>query len=116
MNKPKPKVGDTLYSLNIGESARYRESKLAPVKVFYVGRKYFTAGEEEYRMLAVKYRIDDWSEESNFSPNSKLYSSPQEWEESKEIDKLSKNIAAAFQYGRNPGLTLEELRTINAML
>lgn len=41
MSKPTPQVGQTLYSLNIGNAARNCEQKLKPVIVRKVGRKYF---------------------------------------------------------------------------
>ncbi len=42
----KPTVGETLYSLNIGNATRGKVQKLTPVKVLKVGRKYFTTGVE----------------------------------------------------------------------
>lgn len=48
MNREKPKVGDVLYSLSIGNASRFTEQKLTQVKVTKVGRKYFHCGRNQY--------------------------------------------------------------------
>lgn len=68
--KSKPKVGQTLYSLNIGNACRNCEQKLTPVKVVKVGSKYFECLEDGYHRPTV-YHLDGW------------YEKPQDWEDKK---------------------------------
>lgn len=110
----KPIVGETLYSLNVGNNARNRPQVLTPVVVTSVGRQYFTAG-EGYR--AVRYHISDWTEKTEYSPNSKIYESEQQWLDEKEDRELARQIGDAFEYGRNRReIPLAVLREIVALI
>lgn len=100
----KPEVGQTLYSLNVGNTARGREQKLTEVVVLKVGRKYFTCaekGREEWTYLHTTYHLSNWREKSNYAASSQLYSSPDKWEEEKEAKELYSKISNAFKYGIN---------------
>ena len=110
----KPEVGETLFSLNIGSAARNRAQVLTPVVVAKVGRKYFTvvAGLKE-----AKYRLSDWGQVTDYSPDSCLYESEQEFEDEKEYRVLARAISEAFKYGRRTqGLSLAALRKIHAIV
>ena len=110
----KPEVGETLFSLNIGNAARNREQVLTPVVVAKVGRKYFTAGEG---LNEAKYRLSDWRQVTDYSPNSFLYESEREFEDEKECSDLAGAISEAFKYGRRTqGLSLAALRKIHAIV
>lgn len=107
-----PKIGDILYSLNVGNMAMHTEQKLTPVTVTKVGRKYFTCtsryGEE------TAYNLSDWSEkETEYIANTLLYKTKQEWEDEKEMAKICKHLYEAFEYGNNNlKIPLEKLRDI----
>ena len=110
----KPEVGETLFSLNIGNAARTREQVLTPVVVAKVGRKYFTVGEG---WKETKYRLSDWRQVTDYSPDSCLYESEQEFEDEKECRVLAGAISEAFKYGRRTqGLSLAALRKIHAIV
>jgi hypothetical protein len=112
--KPTPTIGQTLYSLNVGNAARRVPQTLTPVIVTKVGRKYFTTGEG---WQATQYHIGDWREKTDFSPNSHLYASEQEYADEKESDELCRRIGKAFEYGRNAkALPLEALRRIEGII
>ena len=112
----KPKVGDKLFSLNIGNAARNTPQTLTPVEVTKVGRKYFTTC-GEHRWSERQYHMDSFREKSNYSANSVLYRTEQEYEDEKESYKISTYISKAFQYGRNVNkLPLEALRGIERII
>ena len=111
--KPKPKVGQILYSLNVGNAARNTEQKLTRVVVTKVGRKYFTCGKKEDAYHQVQYYIDGWYEKSDYIADSCLYESPQEWEDEKEESRLCKTISSAFDLRDNRrDVSLPNLRRI----
>ena len=72
MNKPKPIVGQKLYSLNVGNAARGRAQFLTEVEVIKVGRKYFSC-KEVGGWQDFEYRLSDWGQKTNFSATSFLY-------------------------------------------
>ena len=110
----KPEVGETLLSLNILNTARNSEQVLTPVVVTKVGRKYFTAGEG---LKEAKYRLSDWRQVTDYSPDSCLYESEQEFEDEKEYRVLAGALREAFKYGRRTQwLSLEALRKIHAIV
>ena len=112
--KEKPEVGQTLYSLNIGNAARYCEQVLTPVTVTKVGRKYFTIGEGR---IATQYHLDTWHEKTEFSAGSRIYRSPQEWADEKEADSLAGRIHDVFRVRwRCPDVPLDKLRQIAQIL
>lgn len=111
-----PKVGETLYSLNVGNAARRTPQVLVPVVVTNVGRKYFTVGEGHREK---QYYLDDWSEKTNYSATSVLYESEQEWKEEQERTHLMAEIRKTFEYGHSNSrrqLSLAELRDIHKII
>lgn len=111
--KAKPKVGQRLYRLNIGNNARHCTQKLTPVVVSKVGRKYFTVKQEGPYAMESEHHIIGWYEKSEFSANYALYESAQAWDDEKEAVEICKRIAEHFQYGRNrANLPIDALRTI----
>lgn len=113
MGEKKVKIGQTLYSLNIGNSARGCEQKLTPVVVSKIGRKYFTVKESDY--FETQHYLDGWCEKSEYISNSRLYVSPQEWEDDKEKEKLNHLIGGEFKL-LNSKLPLEALRKIHSII
>lgn len=115
----KPTVGQTLYSLNVGNAARGREQKLTPVVVTKVGLKYFTATKNPDRRFPIEtqYRLDTWMGNSKYLARAKLYETEQEWQDEEEARALSKTIGAAFECGRNVAAQpLDALRRIMAII
>ena len=110
----KPEVGETLYSLNVGNAARRTPQVLTPVVVTKVGRKYFTVGEG---YAARQFHISDWTEKTEYSAVVALYESEQELEDEKESARLRKELGKAFEYGQNRNeLTLDTLRQMHGLL
>lgn len=113
----KPKVGQELYSLNIGNRARNIEQKLTKVIVVKVGRKYFSCSPNGKEWNAIQYHISDWSENTSYSRDSKLYETEKEYEDEREASTISKLIHESFEYGRNKDkLPLDVLRVISSMI
>lgn len=110
----KPEVGQTVYSLNVGNAARNCEQKLTPIVVTKVGRKYFTCGEG---WQATRYYIEDWCEKTNYSANTSLYESPKEWEDEKLRAELFIKVKSELgAYGCNRNITLKQIQGIAKIL
>ena len=112
--KPEPKVGQILYSLNVGNAARRGvEQKLTPVVVMSVGRKYFTCGEG---FNAKQYCLGSWQENTNFTATSCLYETEQEWADDKRRDELLSRLRNEFGTFGNSRMSLGQLERITAIL
>lgn len=108
--KPKPQVGDVLYSLNVGNACnRFAPPMLTPVTVTKVGRKYFTAGEGEYS-------LEDWEQKTNYSATSVLYPDVKTWEDQRDKDLIYTFLRQQFGAWSYPKLTLETLKAIKALI
>lgn len=118
--RPTPKVGDTLYSLNIGNAARNRPSVLTPVKVVKVGRLYFDCAREEptrFPHTHTTYHLDDWREKTGYCRDSQLYASPQEYEDSIRAMEIREDLRRAFSSGIfAENVPLDKLREIHAIV
>lgn len=105
MTKPKPTVGQTLYT------------KSGPVIVEKVGRKYFTVKD---RFLFRQYYLSDWrvkSEITGLYNDYKLYETQQEIDDGIEKAELKLKIMKSFNLGGvSAELTLQALRDINAII
>ena len=113
----KPKVGDILYSLNIGNAARHRKQKLTPVEVKKVGRKYFTVGDDGKSWWEQQYHIKDWRLKTQYSPDSCLYATIKEYEDEKETSRICRKIKDYFEYGHNRmNVSLSDLKKIESIL
>ena len=116
MTREKPEVGQTLYSLPVGNAARRRVATLTPVTVIKVGRKYFTTAKEQHidsHWMHTKYHLDTWVEKTEYCPDSCLYLSHNELADERESIKLTQTISAAFGISSNrKHLRLESLKQI----
>jgi hypothetical protein len=111
----KPMVGQTLYMINIGNAARNRDQILTPVVVVKVGRKYFTTRniDDNRGWSDQQYHIENWSEKTEYSANSCLYQSPQDWHDQKESYTIGMEIYNFFKYERGTTkISLPKLRII----
>jgi hypothetical protein len=115
MMKDKPKLGQTLFSLNVGNAARNQEQVLTPVEVTKVGNKYFYCVREG-SSRETKYNLHNWREATNFCVNSRLYVTQQEWLDEKESNDLERKIKDAFSIFGGAKFTLKQLREINAVI
>lgn len=111
--KEKPRVGQILYSLNVGNAARFGEQKLRPVEVTKVGRKYFTCGSG---IWGTQYYIDGWAQKTEYSANTRLYATEAEWEKEKEKNNLSGKMREFFNRDGERKLSLEQLRAIDEVI
>ena len=115
MNKKrKPEVGEVLYSLNIGNASRNREQELTPVEVTKVGNKYFYCSGSGH--FSKQYYNDTWLEKTDYSPNSKLYEDPKDWEEEKSRSEIIKYLREIFRSYQDRGLSLETLKGIKELI
>ena len=116
----KPKIGQTMYSLNIGDAARGRAQTLTPVRVIKIGRKYFTTieiGHEEYIQFERQYHLSNWREKTEYSADSELYVSEKSREDKIEMKGICERLGKLFEYGRIPiGLDLESLLKMEEIL
>lgn len=110
----KPIVGETLFSLNVGNDvSKYSPRKLTPVVVTKVGRKYFYTQTDGQYPRTVQFYLSNWREVTQYQPSLRLYGDPQEWEDDKTI---SKTIHSIEQLTRHPhkllSLSQETLKEI----
>lgn len=113
----KPKVGDIVYSLNVGNSARNCEQKLTKCQVVKVGNKYFSVSPiEEGWKWETKFYINGWSEVTNYSSNHALYESEQEFLDEKESLEILKKIRNHFGNHGKCETQLDDLRKICALI
>jgi hypothetical protein len=116
MAKRKPVVGETLYALNVGNAARRREQSLTPVEVVAVGRKYFRT-KPEGLIHENTFYLSNWGQKTEYAEDTRLYESPQEWEDEKERHALIGKMRSVFDYrGEAYHLSLDSLRTIASMV
>lgn len=116
--KRKPKVGDTLFDLNVGNAAgRGRPQVLTPVIVIKVGKKYFTCAPRDggYRPETT-YRIEDWVENTSHCKGHHLYETEQEWEDEREAAAIRCQLREIFNAFGPCRLSLEILRAMKALL
>lgn len=116
MNRTPPKVGQVVYSLNVGNLLRRSEQKLTPMTVTKIGRKYFTCEIDHDDRSSARFHLSDWGEEAEYDSRHRLYESPQEWEDEKERNRHIAAIRAAFPTYGSVKLPLETLRGIVALL
>jgi len=118
MKNPKPKVGDVLYRLNIGNNAnKWNPPRLVPVTVTKVGRKYFTVKLKDgaYSMESEHYN-DDWKHNSNFSAGYYLYYTEQDYHDEMEYLALEVKLKQIGREYEQCKLSLDQLRRIDAIL
>ncbi len=116
--RDKPKVGQKLFSLNIGDNARHRPQTLTPVTVSKVGHKYFSVAVDGRSYANQEYHLEDWRERYNYGmAGTYLYETEQQWVDQKEAFRICSEIKKAFEYGdNNYSIPLAELRKIEAVL
>lgn len=113
-NKPKPKLGDTLYAVDCGNLARgCTEPNARWGDVCKVGRLYFYVDVGRFDPIA--FYIDTWQEKTEYSANFRLYESDTAYHESKEVTKWVRAISDAFRYGK-PDASLADYKAAAEIL
>lgn len=110
--KRKPVVGETLYSLNVGNAARWTKKELTPVNVVFVGRKYFSTCKQLYENVPhmhTQFHVDTWRQKTQYSADEVLYESPEEYHREHKAIKLQNAIRRAFEFWGSTKYTLEQL-------
>jgi hypothetical protein len=115
MTRQKPTIGQTVYSLNIGNDARNCEQVLTAMEVTKVGRLYFTCKEVGRWWQLREYHLDEWKQKSDYCPVSCLYETREEYEQEKEQTQLTAKMRKIFDY-YSKRLPLEVLRRMDACL
>jgi len=114
--RDKPKVGQTLYSLNVGNAARRVEQKLTPVIVRKVGRKYFYCSVRSGSYVT-KYNLSDWSEETGgYCADSLLYLNIKSYEDEKTASDITARIGKMFRWDSRVKIPLPALIEIGKIL
>ena len=115
MNKHNIKVGQTVYSLNVGNAARRCEQVLTERTVTKVGRKYFYYTEYS---CDVKISFEYMDDSGKYSANTKVYLSPEDREEEKLANSLLWDLQQKIQYAnvRQSGWTSSRLKGAMDML
>ena len=115
IKKSKPKVGQTLFRLELGRNKK--SSGLIKVIVAKVGTKFFYCKTEDSPATR-QYKIDTWYETyTHGTSDSFLYESEQAWEDEKEINSICKLLYDSFEYGNNkPETPLENLSKSKELL
>lgn len=113
---PKPVVGQTVWSLKVGNAARNRKQELTPLIVRSVGKKYFKCSPEVWPNNLVTFHLDTWREKTNYSADHELYANPQDWEDKRECNEISSLIGKAFNMWSTTRFTLTQLRAAKEAL
>ena len=121
MSKKPPTIGQTVYSLNVGNALRHGgEQKLTPLIVTAIGRKYFTCHREGWvpnDSNGIQFHLENWREKSDVCIDHELYETHQAWLDKKEASGICQEMRTAFDYGHNcRSLTLETLRKIKELI
>jgi hypothetical protein len=108
--KRKPVVGETIYALNVGDNARYKDQVLRPVTVTQVGRKYFSCDNN------AQFGIDNWRQKSDYSAVWELYESEQDYADHLESIEIRDELRDIFGGYRKCNANLDQLREIKRIL
>lgn len=109
----KPKVGDTLFLVDIGNRAINGRGKQRPCRVTKIGRKYFTV--EHYAgayPFEVQLCLDTWRENTNYTADYQAYPDMQSWRDEQERVKWLGRFRREFEHFPrfNDRHSLENLR------
>jgi len=114
--KPKPTLGQQVFSLNIGNNARRVPQVLSPATVSKVGRKYFSVKLQGPYPREREYHIENWRERTEYSPVTSLYASEQEYADEKETAMIWGQLRHVFSMYNATGFDLPRLRKIIAIV
>jgi len=115
-NKRTPILGETLFSLNVGNAARRTPQELTPVKVVKIGHRYFTCATEDKYKNETIYLLDSWREKTDYSPISQLYDTREEWQDQVEATKIKSELREVFGSLCDKNVPIDSLRKIREIL
>jgi hypothetical protein len=114
--KPKPTLGQKVFSLNIGNNARHVPQVLSPATVSKVGRKYFSVKLQGPYPMEREYHIENWRERTFYSAVTKLYESEEAYMAEKETAMIWGQLRHVFSMYNATGFDLPRLRKIIAIV
>jgi hypothetical protein len=114
--KPKPTLGQRVFSLNINNNARHVPQVLRPATVSKVGRKYFSVTLDGRYSMEREYQIENWRERTFYSACTKLYASEQEYADETETAVIWGQLKNVFSTYTPSGFDLPRLRKIIAIV
>ena len=114
--KPKPTLGQEVFSLNIGNNARHVPQVLKPANVSKVGRKYFSVKLQGPHPMEREYHVENWLERTEYSAGTRLYASENEYMAEKETAEIWGQLREVFSAYNPVGLDLPRLRKIIAIV
>ena len=114
--KPKPTLGQEVFSLNIGNNARHVPQVLKPATVSKVGRKYFSVKLQGPHPMEREYHIENWRERTEYSAGTRLYASEKEYMDEKETAVIWGQLREAFFTYNPTDFDLPRLRKIIAIV
>lgn len=114
----KPKVGDSLYLVDVGNRARRGLGKQRPCVVSKIGRKYFyvTCQESPSYEVIIPFDLIDWREKSDYSAQYALFESKEDYEELAVKNAWMNKLSSTFQYSSGAKFTLAQLTEVGALL
>jgi hypothetical protein len=114
--RDKPKVGDELFLVDVGNAARNGRGSQRKCVVSKVGRKYFDVTYGDRCPSTVTFVIATRHQKTEYCANAALYDSEQHWADSVLADKLGRKIADSFRYSCGSSFTLDQLRKVAEIL
>lgn len=114
MEKRKPKIGETLFLVDIGNLARDGRGRQRDCTVSRVGRKYFYV---EYDSGEIQFDLENWWEVTGgYIADYALYESRQEWKDKCQAAKYHAAIGKAFSSIGSITATLSQLKQVAEIL
>lgn len=106
----KPKVGDILFLVDVGNRTCGTGGKQRDCIVSKVGRKYFYIKERPDYQYEIQFYIDTRREKTEGSSNYALYENRQAWEEENEANLYRTLFRETFDYSWRRKFTLIQLK------
>lgn len=122
LSKPKPVVGQIVYSLNIGNAARNCKQELTEYVVVKVGTKYFDIMKKSYydearyaardKHMSISFHLGTWRQNTNYCQDHKLYETSEEYY----MEKETKDCIEYIQNADLKSVSLDHLRHIVSLI
>lgn len=114
----KPKVGDELYLVDVGNRARRGLGKQRTCTVVKVGRKYFYVSYLQFPSyeVIVPFDLIDWREKTDYSAQYALFQNQAEYAELAVKNKWMTKLSSTLQYNPPSKFTLAQLTEAAAIL
>lgn len=95
-----------------------REPETYECEIKKIGRKYFTISFAYHSGFdkELQFNIDDLTQKTDYSPDYLFYFDEQHFKDTKEKEKLDKELKEHFNYYKKSELTLDQLRAIKKII